>query len=141
MSDMPDKCPKCGSEALVRMPFEYPSNRIHFRCDSFGYGKDIFGLANRSELCCEREERIRAEGQRNEAREQVRECEREIKDLTIRAQLAEKERDSLRELSLQLAKELALKCGDPVHKHQVSELHEVADFFKYRPQTMCTSSP
>ena len=71
----------------------------------------------------------------------VYESEREIKDLTIRAQLAEKERDSLRELSLQLAKELALKCGDPVHKHQVSELHEVADFFKHRPQTMCTSSP
>ncbi len=70
----------------------------------------------------------------------VYEAEREIKDLTIRAQLAEKERDSLRELALQLAKELAFKCGDPVHKHQVSELHEVADFFKYRPQPMCTSS-
>ncbi len=70
----------------------------------------------------------------------VYEAEREIKDLTIRAQLAEKERHSLRELSLQLAKELALKCGDPVHKHQVSQLQEVEDYFKYRPQTMCTTS-
>ena len=69
----------------------------------------------------------------------VYEAEREIKDLTIRAQSAEKERDLLRELSLQLAKELALKCGDPVHRHQVSQPQQVEDFFKYRPQTMCTS--
>jgi hypothetical protein len=85
----------------------------------------------------ENDERFMLE--RDEARAQVRESELEIKDLTIRAQLAEKERNSLRELSLQLAKELTLKCGDHVHKHQVSQLHEVADFFKHRPQTMCTS--
>lgn len=51
------------------------------------------------------------------------------------------QRDALKELSIQLAKELVSKCSDPVHRHQVSQLQEVEDFFKYRPQTMCTSSP
>jgi hypothetical protein len=69
----------------------------------------------------------------------LREAERDIKDLTIRAQKAESERDALKELSLQLAKELVSKCADPVHKHQVSQLQEVDDYFKYRPKTMCTS--
>jgi hypothetical protein len=55
MSGKPNKCPKCSAAALASLPFEYPSGRIHFRCDSFGYGKDIFGLTNRTELCCERE--------------------------------------------------------------------------------------
>ncbi len=71
----------------------------------------------------------------------LREAERDIKDLTIRAQKAESERDALKELSLQLAKELVSKCSDRVHKHQVSQLQEVEDYFKYRPQTMGTSGP
>lgn len=69
----------------------------------------------------------------------VYEAERDIKDLTIRAQKAESERDALKELSLQLAKELVSKCADPVHKHQVTQLQQLDDYFKYRPKTMCTS--
>jgi flagellar biosynthesis regulator FlaF len=49
------------------------------------------------------------------------------------------QRDALKELSIQLAKELVSKCSDPVHRHQVSQLQEVDDYFKYRPKTMCTS--
>jgi hypothetical protein len=77
--------------------------------------------------------------QYGEARDNLREAERDIKDLTIRAQKAESERDALKELSIQLAKELVSKCADPVHKHQVTQLQEVDDYFKYRPKTMCTS--
>ncbi len=72
MSDMPDKCPKCGSEALARSPFDYPSLgfcRVHFQCDSYGYTEEPFRLARRSDFCCEREERIKAERQRDQWRE------------------------------------------------------------------------
>ena len=69
----------------------------------------------------------------------LREAERDIKDLTIRAQKAEAEREALKELSLQLAKELVSKCPDPVHKHQVSELQDFDKYWKSRPTTMCTS--
>jgi hypothetical protein len=65
----------------------------------------------------------------------------EFAALTSHAKKLERERDALRELSIQLAKELVSKCSDPVHRHQVSQLQEAADFFKYRPQTVCTSSP
>jgi hypothetical protein len=51
----------------------------------------------------------------------------------------ERERNALRELSLQLAKELVSKCADPVHKHQVSELQDFDKYWKSRPTTMCTS--
>lgn len=78
MSKRPDKCPRCGAAAYASMPFDYPSNRIHFRCDSFGYGEDIFGLVNRSDLCCEREERIEAERQRNEALERCNNLHRRL---------------------------------------------------------------
>lgn len=65
-----------------------------------------------------------------------------IEQQLVRANFArqlERERNALRELSLQLAKELVSKCNDPVHRQQVAELHKVDDYFKYRPQTMCTS--
>ena len=77
--------------------------------------------------------------QYDESQDNLREAERDLKDLTIRSQKAESERDALKELSLQLAKELVSKCADPVHKHQVTQLQEVDDYFKYRPKTMCTS--
>jgi hypothetical protein len=51
----------------------------------------------------------------------------------------ERERNALKELSLQLAKELVSKCSDPVHKHQVSELQDFDKYWKSRPTTMCTS--
>ena len=65
----------------------------------------------------------------------------EFASLTAHAKKLERERDALKELSIQLAKELVSKCSDPVHKHQVSQLQEVEDYFKYRPQTMGTSGP
>jgi hypothetical protein len=74
-----------------------------------------------------------------ETRELVHESELEIKDLTLRARAAESERDALKELSLQLAKELVSKCNDPVHRQQVSELQTVDDYWKHRPRTMCTA--
>ena len=52
---------------------------------------------------------------------------------------AKRERDALKELSLQLAKELVSKCNDPVHRQQVSELQTVDDYWKHRPRTMCTA--
>jgi hypothetical protein len=55
------------------------------------------------------------------------------------ARKLERERDALKELSLQLAKELVSKCSDPVHKHQVSELQDFDKYWKSRPTTMCTS--
>jgi hypothetical protein len=78
--------------------------------------------------------------QYDEAHHHLREAELDIKDLTIRAQAAERERDALKELSLQLAKELVSKCNDPVHRQQVSELQTVDDYWKHRPRTMCTAS-
>lgn len=70
MTDIPKKCPKCGSEALPRSPFDYPSlgyTRIHFLCDSYGYTEEPFRLATRSDFCCEREERNLVARERNEA--------------------------------------------------------------------------
>jgi rubrerythrin len=50
--------------------------------------------------------RVAALDERDRFREQGREAEREIKDLTIRAQLAEKERDLAEEERVSIAKEL-----------------------------------
>jgi hypothetical protein len=50
-------CPKCGSAALPEEPHKYPSTRIHFACDGYGYTDGEFDLVYRSELCLEREEK------------------------------------------------------------------------------------
>ena len=67
MSNWPDKCPECGAHRYPCLPYQYPKNRVHFRCESFGYNADKFELANRSELCREREKRITLEHQRDAA--------------------------------------------------------------------------
>jgi hypothetical protein len=79
MSNIPDKCPKCGSEAIPSGPFHYPSlgfSRIHFLCDSYGYNEEPFRLARRSDFCCEREERNLLERERNEALAEAAKWER-----------------------------------------------------------------
>ena len=54
----PNTCPKCGSAALPEEPHKYPSTRIHFACDGYGYTDGgEFDLVYRSELCLEREEK------------------------------------------------------------------------------------
>ena len=121
MSDTPSDTPKTDAEVLRSVNAAIK-----------------FGL-NGAELSLEHA-LVSAKFARNLERN-IYEAEREIKDLTIRAQKAEGERDALKELSLQLAKELVSKCNDPVHRQQVAELHKVDDYFKYRPQTMCTSGP
>jgi len=51
-------CPKCGSAAVPEEPHKYPSTRIHFACDGYGYTDGgEFDLVYRSELCLEREEK------------------------------------------------------------------------------------
>lgn len=54
----PNTCPKCGSAAVPEAPRKYPSTRIHFACDGYGYTDGgEFDLVYRSELCFEREEK------------------------------------------------------------------------------------
>jgi hypothetical protein len=56
------------------------------------------------------------------------------------ARRMEKERNAFRVLALELAKELATKCGDVVHRPQVSELQKDAPYWMRVPHTVCTST-
>ncbi len=55
-------------------------------------------------------------------------------------QNVKKERDAYRLLAIELAKELAIKCGDDVHRRQVADLEGVDPKWMVIPGNVCTSS-
>lgn len=56
------------------------------------------------------------------------------------ARRMERERNAFKVLALELAKELNTKCGDDVHRHQVSELQKDAPYWMRVPHTVCTAT-